>query len=116
VKIHESGINKLVIKNNLIYSCGEDNSICVTDIHNLKLIHKFNKYHSSSIKSLRLHNEYLLTGSYDQKLNLFKTTDNTLIHLKSIKACVSEINDLDFTDQLVIIAVGQGIEIFKINQ
>ena len=71
----------------------------------------------------------VISGGYDQKLNILNisniseintlnSVDQNLENSTKIKTCVSEINSVNsaiFNNYHLIAAVGQGVEIFKID-
>ena len=138
-KLHESGINDIKIiqgiKNNIfnIISCGEDCSIGISELDlnddniNLNLIKKIKKIHFSAIKSISLekideNNFLIISGSYDQLLNIckFNKENYEFTKIKKIKCIVSDINSvsssfIDNNKEIVICIGGQGMELIKLN-
>jgi WD40 repeat protein len=123
-KIHEAGINELryIKEKKIIITCGEDNSIAISKLNSdnqIMIISRFHNFHSSPVKSINLYKEYIISGGYDQKLNILQLTDNELHLVNNINTCVAEINSialLPMGNTIIIIAVGQGIELFKLNK
>ena len=138
-KLHESGINDLKIINGIktnifnIISSGEDCSIGISELDlnddNLKLslIKKIRNLHFSAIKSISLekideNNYFIISGSYDQLLNVckFNRENYEFKKIKKIECVVSEINSIsssliEYNKEIVTCIGGQGIELIKIN-
>ena len=138
-KLHESGINDIkiiqVIKNTIfnIISCGEDCTIGISELdlidNNIKLnlIKKIKNIHFSAIKSISLekideNNFFIISGSYDQLLNIckFNKENYEFTKIKKIKCIVSDINSvsssfIDNNKEIVICIGGQGIEFIQLN-
>ena len=82
---------------------------------------KISNCHSSPIKSIKYLNNLLFTGGYDQLFNILrmKEIQQSYIKIKNFNICLSEINSMDLLNieenNYLIVFVGQGIEILKIN-
>jgi WD40 repeat protein len=124
-KLHEAGVNVLTYSReyDLIVTCGEDNSVILAKIdenNKLSLVKQFYNFHSSPIKSISIWDSYIITGGYDQKVNVLQldSTVNDVRLLCVINTCVAEINNISFLNsngKFYVAAVGQGIEILKLE-
>lgn len=122
-KVHQAGINDIKVFKNQIISCGEDSTVNILKLDtsgNLEIIKQLNYIHSAPIKSLSievcLNDLYLITGGYDQLINII---DSNRVENKKIKTCVAEINSINSflieSSKLLIVAAGQGLELYKCN-
>ncbi|KAF2897199.1 hypothetical protein ILUMI_08973 [Ignelater luminosus] len=137
IDVHQSGVNSFtyrVINNNqcIFLSGGDDNAVIANLIEfskekqslNAKILSTFSNVssHCAQITGVSLFNNYFLTTSIDQKLNIFKwNIENKHLHcmyLQTHNLAIADIHGMQCykeDNSVYVIVFGKGVEVCQIQ-
>lgn len=122
-KVHEYGIWALCcINNNIFLSGADDNTICLNDIRDKKLIVSKNTAHSGGINHVNnfFENENIyLSGSYDECISLFDIRKiNSSLYKQKLNCAVWDVKQIKTKSNRHIINVAsiyEGFNVFDVT-
>ena len=117
-KLHQSGVNSLILLNSdIIISGGDDGTISVSNLKSKTVIFKKHA-HSAHVTGLaKINEKYFVSCSVDQRISVWKYQNDSFVLFCQFFSHVPDIQDLKLwtNERKIIISVfGDGFEIFEI--